>query len=142
MGLAALLLAGCASLPEPPRLARAWHETLPGLARDEQPRELVRVGDRLVIAVSDRTSTAEHTVWVEGNGRAHVASGQDVAVAGMSVKSAEERIAAAMHAQDKLAIVDIRVAANSAQQAVVLGAVTRPGHAAIAPAMRLSGLVA
>jgi polysaccharide biosynthesis/export protein len=142
LALGLLLLAGCASLPEPPRVARAWHETLPGVARDEHPQDQVRVGDRLVIAVSDGAGTAERTVWVEGNGRAHVSSGQDVAVAGVSVKSAEDRIIAAMRAQDRLAIVDIRLAVDSAQKAVVLGAVATPGHAEIAPAMRVSGLVA
>jgi polysaccharide biosynthesis/export protein len=136
------LLSGCASLPEPPRITRAWHETLPGLANDEHPKDQVRVGDRLVIAVGDRAGTVERTVWVEGNGRAHVASGQDVVVAGLPVKSAEARIAEAMGLRDKLALIDIRVAATSTQQAVVLGAVTTPGRAVVLPAMRVSGLVA
>jgi polysaccharide export outer membrane protein len=141
-GLLLAFVSGCASLPEPPRVARAWHETLPGVARDEHPQEQVRVGDRIVIAVGDRAGTAERTVWVEGNGRAHVASGQDVAVAGLSVKSAEAKIAEAVRTRDKFALVDIRLAATSAQQAVVLGAVTSPGRAAVLPAMRVSGLVA
>jgi protein involved in polysaccharide export with SLBB domain len=115
---------------------------LPGLVRDEHPQEQVRVGDRLVIAVSDRVGTAERTVWVEGNGQAHVASGQDIAVAGLSLKSAEVKIAEAIGVRDKLALVDIRVAATSAQQAVVLGAITTPGRAIVLPAMRVSGLVA
>jgi polysaccharide export outer membrane protein len=65
-----------------------------------------------------------------------------VPVAGVSVKSAEERIMAALRTVDRLAIVDIRLAATSEQQAVVLGAVVSPGHAPIAPAIRVSGLVA
>jgi len=142
LALSLLLLAGCAGLPQPPRVARAWHETLPGVAGDDHPQDQVRVGDKLVIAVSDHVGTAERTVWVEGNGRAHVASGQDVAVAGVSVKSAEDRIMAAIRSVDRLAIVDVRLSVSSAQRAMVLGAVTRPGQAVVAPAMRVSGLVA
>jgi protein involved in polysaccharide export with SLBB domain len=47
-----------------------------------------------------------------------------------------------MGLRDKLALIDIRVAATSTQQAVVLGAVTTPGRAVVLPAMRVSGLVA
>lgn len=129
-------------MPEPPRVTRAWHETLPGLARDEHPQDQVRVGDRLVIAVSDGTRTSERTVWVESNGRAHVASGQDIALAGQPLKVAEQRVVDALRAKDRFAIVDIRLAAASAQRAVVLGAVVSPGSEELVPAMRVSGLVA
>jgi protein involved in polysaccharide export with SLBB domain len=126
----------------PPRVARTWNETLPGLARDEHPADQVRVGDRLVVAVSDRGSTIERTAWVEGNGKAHIAGGQDVQVAGASLKEAEDRITAAVRAKDRFAIVDIRLGSNVARQALVLGAVTRPGGAVLEPALRVSGLIA
>lgn len=142
VALAALALGACASLPPPPRVARAWNETLPGIASDGHPVDQVRVGDRIVIAVSDRAGTVERTVWVEGNGKAHVASGQDVEVAGASLKAAEERIGSAVRARDKLAQVDVRLGSTSTRHALVLGAVTRPGQTVLVPAMRLSGLVA
>lgn len=136
------MLGGCASLPQAPRIARSWHETLPGVIHDDSPSEQVRIGDRLVIAVGDSQRTDERTVWVEGNGRAHVASGQDISVAGLSVKAAEARIAEALRMRDRHAMIDIRVSVTSPRQAVVLGAVTSPGRAQIVPAMRLSGLIA
>ena len=135
-------LAGCASLPSPPRVARTWNETLPGIARDEHPADEVLIGDRLVVAVSDGKDTLERTAWVEGNGKAHIASGQDVPVAGASLEEAEARIMTAVRERDRLAIVDVRLGPNVARQALVLGAVTRPGNATLEPALRVSGLVA
>jgi protein involved in polysaccharide export with SLBB domain len=129
-------------LPLPPRVARTWNETLPGLARDEHPADQIRVGDRIVVAVSDQRGTVERTAWVEGNGKAHIAGGQDVSIAGASLQEAESRIAAAVRAKDKFALVDVRLGDNVARQALVLGAVTRPGGAVIQPAMRVSGLIA
>lgn len=140
--LSIVVLAGCASLPAPPRVTRTWNETLPGLSRDENPIDSLRVGDRIVIAVGDGDGTVERVAWVEGNGKAHVASGQDVEVAGIPLKNAEERISKAVRERDRFALVDIRFHVRATRQAVVLGAVEHPGQAPIEPALRVSGLVA
>lgn len=122
---------------------RAYHETLPGLAADPVPTDALRAGDRIVVAIGDGTTAPlERTTWVEGNGRAHIASGQDVDLGGTTLVVAEQRIAALLRQRDKLAQVDVRRDSATPHQAIVLGAVARPGDTQILPAMRVSGLIA
>jgi polysaccharide export outer membrane protein len=137
------MLVACAGLPRPPTNARAAHESLPGLARDVVASEALRAGDRIVVAIGDGLNAPlERTTWIEGNGRAHVASGQDVDVAGVTLAVAEQRIASVLRARDTQAVVDVRLDSATPANAIVLGAVVRPGDTPIVPAMRVSGLIA
>lgn len=136
-------LLGCGGLAKPPRSARAWHEMLPGLSKDSPPASALRIGDRIIVAVGDgSTAPAERATWIEGNGRAHVAAGQDVEVAGVTVERAEARVAAALRTRDRFAVVDIRIDDKTPQRAIVIGAVVSPGTALIGPAMRVGDLIA
>ncbi len=95
-----------------------------------------------MVAIGDGvTAPLERTTWIEGNGRAHVASGQDVDLAGATLVVAEQRITTLLRARDRQVQVDVRFD-TTLQNAIVLGAVARPGTTPIFPAMRVSGLIA
>lgn len=136
-------LAGCAALPPPPTNARSLHEMLPGLAQDHAASSVLRAGDRIVVALGDGTTAPlERMTWIEGNGRAHITSGQDVDLAGATLEVAEQRITTVVRQRDKLAQVDVRLDSGRPHQAIVLGAVVLPGDTQIVPSMRVSGLIA
>jgi polysaccharide export outer membrane protein len=130
-------------LPRPPTNARAAHESFPGLSQDVVASGALRAGDRIVVAIGDGVSAPlERTTWIEGNGRAHIASGQDVDLAGVTLAVAEQRIATALRARDKQTQVDVRIDSATPANAIVLGAVARPGDTPIVPSRRVSGLIA
>jgi polysaccharide export outer membrane protein len=138
----ALVAGGCASLPLAPAYPNAGAAGPAGLARDEPPSGAIRAGDQLSIEITSGNESHKTIGIVDARGDVHVTSGRDVAVGGLSLESAEQRVTAAVRSGDKFAEVDLQLATRPSQRVSVLGALRKPGYLALTPGMRVVDVVA
>lgn len=138
----ALLGGGCASLPVPPVMPNAGAARPAGLTRDEPASGAIRPGDQLSVEITSGKESHTTIGIVDARGDVHVTSGRDVAVAGLSLESAEQRVTAAVRTGDKFAEVDLQLATRPSQRVSVLGALRKPGYLELRPGMRVVDVVA
>jgi polysaccharide export outer membrane protein len=79
---------------------------------------------------------------VSATGDLHVDSGHDVAVAGLTLDRAEERVTEVLRRRDQFAEVDLSFANRPSQRVIALGALARPGPVPAAPRMRVADVIA
>jgi polysaccharide export outer membrane protein len=113
-----------------------------GLPGDSAPQAVLRPGDLLVLTLSHGTETRELIGPVDARGTLHIAYGTDLAVAGLSLKAAEDSIAERLGKQQRFLQVRLRISERPTQRVSVLGALTRPGYLELTPGMRVTDLVA
>jgi polysaccharide export outer membrane protein len=113
-----------------------------GLSRDDPPSGAIRPGDQLSVEITSGKESHKTIGIVDARGDVHVTSGRDVAVAGLSLESAEQRVTAAVRGGDKFAEVDLQLATRPSQRASVLGALSKPGYLELTPGMRVVDVVA
>jgi polysaccharide export outer membrane protein len=132
---------GCASFPAPPVTVVSTPRAS-GLVDDRPPHGELQPGDELLIEVSNGAQSRQRTAVVDARGEMHAASGRDVDVAGMGLEQAQTRVAAAIHASDKLAQVSLQRSPRSASHVIALGALAKPGSLQLRPGMRVLDAVA
>lgn len=134
---------GCGGLPKAPRYpAPAASVGAQGLPDDGLEEPKLRPGDALVIEVGVGEEQQTREVVVDGRGELHVAAGQDVKVAGLSIAGAEARVTEVLRAADRFAEARLRFASGTRRQVSIIGALTRPGAIEFAPAMRVVDVLA
>jgi protein involved in polysaccharide export with SLBB domain len=141
--VAALAAVGCgASLPAAPAYPIQQALAGPvGLREDRAPDGALRAGDQLVVEVTSGTATTATQGTVDARGDVHVAAGSDIAVGGLSLESAEQRVTSALRTRDKFAEVSLQLFSRPTQRVIVLGAVARPGFVELRPGMRLADAI-
>jgi polysaccharide biosynthesis/export protein len=132
----------CASLPAPPAYPTGDATKLAGLPGDSAPQGVLRPGDLLVLTLSHGAETRELIGPVDARGTLHIAYGTDLAVAGLSLKAAEDRIAEHLGKHQRFLEVRLRISERPTQRVSVLGALTRPGYLELSQGMRVTDLVA
>jgi polysaccharide biosynthesis/export protein len=113
-----------------------------GLAQDAPPDMMLRPGDEVFVesAVGDEHRSLR--ARVDARGALHVGSQQDVKVAGLTLESAEARVASILRQRDRFVEVNLLVASRTSQRVVAFGALTRPGPVDVSSGMRVADVVA
>lgn len=143
LAIGALGSACGSSLPRAPTVpASDARKVARGVPVDPPPSGGLRPGDLLVLTFTHGISVRESVEAVDARGQLHIGPGTDLAVAGMSVQQAQERIAQITHQRDRQVQVGLRISERPSQRVSVLGALARPGYLDLAKGMRVTDLVA
>jgi protein involved in polysaccharide export with SLBB domain len=95
-----------------------------------------------VLRLNHGKYTREMLNPVDARGMLHVGAGNDVAVVGLSLHDAEQRVRQLVNRRDRFAQVDLNFSDRPTQRISVLGALTRPGYLELTKGMRVTDLVA
>lgn len=139
---ASLITTACGALPKAPAYPPSQSRRITGLANDSPPEGNLRAGDLLVLRLNHGKYTRELINSVDGRGMLHVGAGSDVAVAGLSLQQAEQRVRQMVNRRDRFAQADLRFSERPTQRISVLGALARPGYLELVKGMRVTDLVA
>lgn len=147
--LALVTIVGCHRYGDPPiyphqdpAFEQAERQEPAGV--DSDPAEAMKVlpGDVILL----RTFSAENTEYgglvVDERGTLHVPLGGDVAVGGLTLTEAEERVQTALRRLDRVVRVGLAIIEPQGHMGSVIGAVTDPGRYVVYPGMRLADLLA
>ena len=149
-GLAlALQLVGCHRYDPPPIFPQqdpAFSGPIPQepAGVDDDPAEPLRLmpGDVVLLRAFSAETTEYDGLVIDEVGTLHVPLGGDVAVGGLTLAEAEERVQTAMRALDRVVRVGLAITEPNGHMGNVVGAVSEPGRYAIYPGMRVADLVA
>lgn len=141
--VALISLNACASLPRAPVVPADDARRKPkGIAADTPPQGELRPGDLLVLTLTHGDNAYEMIGPVDATGNLHVGHATDVDVAGLTLQTAQQRVAERLRQRDRLLQVDLRISDRPNQRVSVLGALTRPGYLDLGKGMRVTDLVA
>lgn len=146
----ALLLAACGGRhlpvtpphPDPEVGFSAATLERPGIPDDTPESLRLRPGDAVTVEVVSTTTQLIPDVMVDATGSVHLPLVRDVAVGGLSLTEAEERILARWKPLDRLVQIHLRITQYGGQRAVVLGAVGQQGSVQLVPGSRVADVIA
>ncbi|MET0386318.1 MAG: polysaccharide biosynthesis/export family protein, partial [Polyangiales bacterium] len=145
---AAVVVAGCASLPPAPRHPlddKAFAAPILAASRgipDDRPPPLVLLpGDRINIEMVSSATTVLPNLLIEASGTVHVPLAGDIEVKGLGLVAAEAKLKAALQRYDSLIQVTVTIAGLDGHKVTVVGAVKTPGVVPLLPAGRLTDVI-
>jgi len=135
-----LAIAGCASLPSPPRPPERLVSVARGLSVDPAPPFTLRPGDAVLVEAQTEPGRVSWRTTLDAEGKAHLA-GSNVLLGGLTVSEAEARVEEKLRERDRFGTVALYVTQTDGQRATVLGAVAHQGSLPVTPHMRVSELI-
>ncbi|HRI62635.1 MAG TPA: SLBB domain-containing protein [Polyangium sp.] len=113
-----------------------------GLSDDSPPAPTVLPGDMLRLQIVSPEAYEPIELWVNASGQVHVPLGGDVAISGLTLTDAEQRIEQKIQQYDKFARVNLIMQSFSGHRVIVSGAVDKPGAYEARPGVRIADVVA
>lgn len=111
---------------------------------DSDPAEALQLlpGDVVELTTVSATRQVYKGLIVDALGQLHVPLAGDVEVGGMTLSDAEKAVEGGLRRYDKFVRANLIITRLSGHQAVVVGAVSKPGRVEVVPGMRLADLLA
>ena len=142
------LTLGCSSIPKAPTrpadadFAPAESVVPEGLATDLPPPDVLAPGDILDLHIVSDKTTDLRGLMVGTDGTIPVAVVGHVAVAGLSLAEASERVRSEMQKYDRFAKPNLILVRADGRRIAVLGSVDRPGVHPVTPGLRVNDVLA